>query len=96
VEDGATTMNDVLMDLIGIQERDTNANSEPAHDAPMAFDSTQTKSSAMWRQSFQICEPYQPWQITLAIKTIVTVSRISCLSVSDCSKRERERERERE
>jgi len=38
VEDGATTMNDVLMDLIGIQERDTNANSEPAHDAPMAFD----------------------------------------------------------
>lgn len=37
VEDGATTMNDVLMDLIGIQERDTNANSEPADDGPMAF-----------------------------------------------------------
>lgn len=38
VEDGATTMNDVLMNSIGIQERDTNANSEPAHDGPMAFD----------------------------------------------------------
>lgn len=38
VEDGATTMNDVLMNSIGIQERDTNANSEPADDGPMAFD----------------------------------------------------------